>query len=247
MNNQQECELEYRKRIPQYFDNACGTTNDKMANFTKFTSRQTLAIFLYKYELYKQILNQHGSIIECGVHHGGGTMTFAQLSSILEPYNYQRKVFGFDTFEGFPEITNEDLTTSRGRDVAKVGAFNVNGIESDLEECIKLYDLNRPLAHVKKVEFIKGDINDTLPKFIEGNPHLIISLLYLDMDIYKPTKKVLEMLVSRVPKGGIIAFDEVNNPDWPGETQALHEILGINNVRLMKFPFEPVRSYMVVE
>ena len=93
----------------------------------------------------------------------------------------------------------------------------------------------------------RPNIYDTLPKFLEENHQLIISLLYLDMDIYKPTKKALEFLVSRVTKGGIIAFDEVNNPDWPGETQALDEVLKIKNVKLKKVSFEPVRSYFVVE
>lgn len=248
-SNTPECEKYVKEQRPLYFQEACGTLEEKLYHFPKFVSRQALSLFLYKYELFKLVQNVHGSIVECGVHFAGGTMAFAQISSILEPYNYQRRIIGFDTFSGFPEVTDEDHTTERGKNAAYVGAFNVDesNIERDIHKSVELYDLNRPLGHVNKVSFVKGDINQTLPNYLEQNQHLIISLLYLDMDIYKPTKTALEQLISRVPKGGIIAFDEVNNPDWPGETQALVETLGINNVRLQKFPFEPVRSFFVVE
>lgn len=49
-------------------------------------------------------LNIKGSIIECGVHQAGGVFTWAKLSSIYEPYNYHRKIIGFDTFKGFPSV-----------------------------------------------------------------------------------------------------------------------------------------------
>lgn len=240
-------EKDYQKMLALYFDKSTGSVYEKLKNFPKYTRRQDIALFLYKYELFKQILDVQGSIVECGVHHGGGMMSFAHFSSILEPYNYQRKVFGFDTFEGFPEVTDEDKTTDRGEVVAKVGLLGVDKIEEDLDNCIKLYDMNRPLGHVSKIELVKGDVNKTMPLFLKKNPHLIISLLYLDMDLYKPTKSVLELLISRVPKGGIIALDEVNNPLWPGETQAVQEVLGINNLRLKRMSFEPIRSYFIVE
>lgn len=243
-----EQEQVYFEQLPNYFNSACGSTLDKLNNFSKFVPRQALATFLYKYELYQHILSLHGSIVECGVHYGGGAFTFAQLSSILEPYNYQRKIIAFDTYEGFPEVTEEDFTTEQGREVAKVGAFKVEGgIDDDLVKCRELYDLNRPLGHVNKVEFIKGDVGITAPAYIEQNPQLIISLLYLDMDIYKPTVAALKALYDRVMKGGIIAFDEINNEQWPGETQALHEVLGIGNHQIRKFPFEPCRSYIIKE
>ena len=71
--------------------------------YKKNTERIT-AKFLTKYELFKQILNVNGSIVEAGVLHGGGTLAWAKLSSILEPTNHTRKIIGFDTFEGFPSV-----------------------------------------------------------------------------------------------------------------------------------------------
>ena len=68
------------------------STDKKLANFTKYVKRQTLARFMVQHELFKRQLNIKGSVIECGVHNGGGVMAWAKISSILEPYNYHRKI-----------------------------------------------------------------------------------------------------------------------------------------------------------
>ena len=69
-------------------------------------------------------------------------------------------------------------------------------------------------------------------------------MLYLDFDIYEPTKVALLNFLPRMPKGSILVFDEIHNPHWPGETQALVDVLGINNVEIRNFPFNPNISYI---
>ncbi len=88
--------------IDTLFDNSGCPTFDKLRNFTKYVRRQDIARFLCRFEIFKRQLEVKGSIVECGVHHGGGVMTWAQISATLEPYNYHRKIIGFDTFAGFP-------------------------------------------------------------------------------------------------------------------------------------------------
>jgi hypothetical protein len=93
------------------------------------------------------------------------------------------------------------------------------------------------------VELIAGDASHTIPEYVASHPHLLISLMYLDFDIYEPTKVALQHLYQRVVKGGIIAFDELNCAEFPGETTALLEALDLENVELRRFPFEPYISY----
>lgn len=161
--------------------------------------------------------------------------------------NYQRKIIGFDTFEGFPEITKEDLATDSVSERAHVGGFKIPGITADLNEAIRLFDMNRFISHIPKIELVAGDINDTLPEYLARNPHTIVSLLYLDLDLYKPTRTALEQIVPRMPKGAVIAFDEVNHAEWPGETTALLEVLSLNSLRLRRMPFDSFRCYVVLE
>ena len=77
--------------------------------------------------------------------------------------------------------------------------------------------------------------------------HLVVSLLYLDLDIYEPTKKALEVFLPRMPKGAIIVFDELNAKIFPGETMAVAEAIGLRNLRIERFPFDSYVSYAVLE
>jgi hypothetical protein len=239
-----EKDLDYLDNLNEYFDKSIGTNVEKLANFTKYVPRQNLTYFLAKYEIFKKILPIHGSIVECGVYMGGGLMGFSQLSSIFEPVNFQRKIIGFDTFSGFSSITkHDDGSTS---EFAKKGALASNAYD-DIQDAIELYDQNRFLNHIPKVELIKGDATKTIPKYIKNNPHTLVSLLYLDMDIYQPTKVALEYFLPRMPKGAIIVFDELNMKQWVGETKALIDTIGVNNLKLERFSFNTNMSYAVID
>lgn len=225
------------------FDSSPCATDKKLANFPKYVRRQTVARTLVQYELFKKQLDVKGCIVECGVHHGGGVMAWAQFSAILEPYNYRRKIIGFDTFEGFPEVSDVDKT----RQEVRAGMFAEGyDIYQELQQAVQEFDANRFLNHIPKVSLVKGDANETIPAFVESNPWLLVSLLYLDFDIYKPTVTALETILPRMPKGAILAFDEVNNENWPGETQAMLESLEITEHKLECFTFEPNISYIVL-
>ena len=213
-------------------------------NFAKYVRRQELTRFLVRHELYKKILNIKGSIIECGVFSGNGLMTWAQLSAILEPVGFFRQIYGFDTFEGFPSVSEKDLSGSEDLDW-KVGDLKDECYE-DLKRSIELFDMNRFLPQFPKVHLVKGDFLETGEKFLKENPHILISLLYLDFDTYDATKKALELFLARMHKGSILGFDEINNPMWPGETLALLESLNLRDVTIEQFPYEPNMAYIVL-
>ena len=79
------------------------------------------------------------------------------------------------------------------------------------------------------------------------NKHLIVALLFLDFDIYEPTKIALKNLLPRMSKGSILAFDEINNAGWPGETLALiEEIKDLRNIKIEKFHFDSNISFIVL-
>ena len=134
-----------------------------------------MATFLAKSEIFKQIVDVHGHIIECGVFMGGGLMTWAQLSAIHEPYNHTRRIVGFDTFAGFPSLAQQDATAADASlSFAKVGGLAVQGIEDDIRHAVSLYDLNRPLGHIERVELVKGDAQETIPAYLEENKHTVV-------------------------------------------------------------------------
>jgi hypothetical protein len=223
--------------------------NQDFFNFTKYVRRHELARFMVQYELFKRIQPVKGSIIECGVYLGAGVMAWAKLAETLEPYNFLRKVYGFDTFEGFPSVSITDV--SHGQEnaaITKVGYLKPEyDILTELEQCIAEFNETRLLKHQDKVLLVKGDAVQTIPAFLQRNPHVLVSLLYLDFDLYEPTLVALKEFLPRMPKGAIVAFDELHDSKWPGETQALLKALDLNRYRLESFPFEPHISWITIE
>ena len=220
----------------------------KYDEFEKYARRQALSRFLARYELFKLQMDIKGSIIECGVHKGQGVMAWAKLSAALEPYCFDRRIIGFDTFEGFPNIQDDDLSTgeSRNNDKNTVGGFKEENIYEELQLLIKEYDENRFLNQFEKVFLVQGDAAETIPQYVEDNPHLLISLLFMDFDLYEPTKIALKKFLPRMCKGYLLAFDEINNPWWPGETKALLEEVNIRDYQINRFNFDPSISYIIL-
>lgn len=235
-----EKEQDYAAAMEQCITNSPYSNLDRLRNFTLYSPRQDLTNFLVRYEIFKRVLETQGSIIECGVLHGGGVMTWAQLSAIFEPTNHQRRVVGFDTFSGFPELSKQDRS-SESREACK-GGLAVDSYDH-LQECVKLFDSNRFVGHVPKVELVRGDATRTIPQYLKENPQLFVSLLYLDFDIYEPTLAALKHFLPRMPKGSVIAFDELNLKDWPGESIAVLETLNLRKYRIERCSFGSVISF----
>ena len=118
---------------------------------------------------------------------------------------------------------------------------------SYLSKILEQIEQNQPLSHIKKYELIKGDACETVGKYFDKNPETIIALAYFDFDLYMPTKKVLELIKSRLFRGSVIGFDELNDPSCPGETLAVMETLGLRNLKLEKVPWYTKSCYCVIE
>ena len=242
--NQRIIDKDYLTSLEDYFDSSHeGSSMEKLRSFTRFVPATEFSKLFVKYELFKQILHINGAIVECGVHNGGGIFTWAILSSMFEPTNHIRKIVGFDTFDGFPELSSVDMVNDNEH--AFSGGLAIDSYNSILRG-LDIFDKWRPLGHIPKVQLVKGDACITIPDFIASNPHTVISMLYLDFDIYKPTKVALENFLARMPKGAMIVFDELNNELWPGETLAVHEVIGINNIEIKRYPFHPHISYAII-
>ncbi|URN96104.1 MAG: TylF/MycF family methyltransferase [Candidatus Pristimantibacillus lignocellulolyticus] len=221
---------------------------EKYDDFEKYARRQAISRFLARYELFKLQMNIKGSIVECGVHKGAGIMGWAKLSAALEPYSLDRRIIGFDTFEGFPNIHDADLMTeeSKNNDKNVIGGFYEQNVYDELLELVQQYDENRYLNQFQKVHLVKGDAVETIPQYVKDNSHLLISLLFMDFDLYEPTKVALQNFLPRMSKGSVLAFDEINNPWWPGETIAMLEELSIKDYTINRFSFDPNISYIVL-
>jgi hypothetical protein len=238
-----DAESDVRRKMAEIFEWCPDPVEDKLENFPKYVRRQHLKRFLALYEIFKLVMPVKGSVVECGVFRGFGLMAWAKLSAMLEPENLTRRIYGFDTFTGFPSVADEDRSLFAD---SRQGDLSANSYE-ELITLIHEYDRDRFLGHIPKVELVRGDMTTTIPEFVASHPHLVVSLLFLDADMYEPTKLALDYFLPRMPKGAIVAFDELDNPIWPGETLGAIQAVGLNKLRLRRLEWDPYISFATIE
>ncbi len=236
-------EEEVGKNIEKIFINNPDSVESKLENFPKYVRRQHLKRFLAMYEIFKLVMPVKGSIVECGVFKGFGLMTWAKLSAMLEPENLTRRIYGFDTFSGFHNVDSKDKNPLASHSSGDLAADSYE----ELEALIKEYDRDRFLGHIDKAHIIKGDVKETIPKFLETHPHILVSMLFIDIDLYEPTRIALESFIPRMPLGAALVFDELDNPMWPGETLALLETLGLGKIELRRLEWDPYIAYAILK
>jgi hypothetical protein len=218
--------------------------NELLSQLGLFLNRQTLSRILFMRDLYERIVPIHGVVMEFGVRWGQNLALFSSFRGMYEPYNYYRKIIGFDTFSGFPSTAPQD-----GQDtIAEKGAYGVTeNYEEYLESVLSYHETESPLGHIRKHELVKGDATVTLEKYLRDHPETIIALAYFDFDLYEPTRKCLELIRDHLTKGSVIGFDELNCAAFPGETLAFKEVFGLDRFSIRRSPLNPTPSYIVIE
>jgi len=153
-----------------------------------------------------------GAIVECGVYRGGSMMAVAL--TLLSLGNADRHLYLFDTFEGMPSPTAEDVD------------LNGRSAKSQLEDvlCVAhLEDVKRAVLGtgypVDRTHFVKGMVEDTIPA--QGPDG--IALLRLDTDWYESTRHELIHLYPRLAKSGVLIIDDYGH--WRGARRAVDEYI----------------------
>lgn len=226
------------------FENSPIPREELLSNLGLYMNRQTLSRIMFMHELYQRVIPVHGVVMEFGVRWGQNLSLFSAFRGMYEPYNHTRKLVGFDTFNGFPLISEKDGNSP----ILKVGAYSTStGYESHLEKVMAYQESESPLSHIKKYELCKGDATHTLEQYLKDHPETIVALAYFDMDLYEPTKKCLEQLKPHLTKGSVLGFDELCNPDYPGETAALNDVFGIGRYAIQRSTLTSMPSFVVIE
>jgi hypothetical protein len=212
-------------------------------NIGLFNSPRVLKRILFFDEIYRQILPVHGVVLQFGTRWGRDIAIMDSLRTIYEPYNISRKVVGFDTFEGFPAVHEKDGNHA----IIHSGALGT--AENYVEFLGRLIELRRrldPLPNLERFEIVKGEAGAQFEAWLERHPEAIIALAHFDMDIYEPTRRCLELLKNRLTKGSVIAFDELNSLECPGETVALREVFGLDRWAIRRSPSHSGQGSWVV-
>lgn len=219
---------------------------DGINHFSIYARRVHLKKFISHWELFRKTIELPGDIVELGVFRGLSMMSFANFLEITNIGDRTKKVWGFDNWKGFIKLDEKD-----GKECDQVnkvaGGFNSSGYFEELQDAITLFDNDRFVPWKKRIELIEGNIEQTVPKFIEDNPGLRISLIHFDCDMYEPTKIALECLYDKVVRGGVIVFDEYGVIEWAGESAAVDEFFAGKDIKLQKFPWQGAPGAYIIK
>lgn len=212
----------------------------EMSKYSCHLWRSHLERHLAIYELYKRTIELPGSVIEFGVYNGS---TFFFLARLIEIFNGAQSekyastshhLYGFDTFEGILRLSEHDKSASG----SSVSVNKAGGFAQDWEIFKKDFDRfisSTPIG--QRIHLIKGDVCDTFPAFLKEEPGVRFRLVLLDVDLFEPTKVVLDRIMDRMVPGGIIIFDEYGFSEWPGESVAVDPFIKKYGLKLRSMPW----------
>jgi hypothetical protein len=240
-SNSTDEEVNNKKLFVKYLKDSPIPENELLSNLFLYMPRQDLNHLLLVNYMYQKILNTHGIIIEFGCRWGRNMAIFESLRGIYESFNYNRKVVGFDTFQGFLSINEKDRNV-------EIGDYGVTeDYEKQLKILLETHEKMSPIPNMEKFELCKGEASIEIKRYLDKHPETIVALAWFDMDIYKPTKNCLEAIKPYLTKGSILFFDELNDRDFPGETLALKEVFGLDKFKIQRTPFSSLQAYIEIE
>jgi hypothetical protein len=217
----------------ELFGYALGKSWDYENGYFLTSHSSRLAKAIAQYELYKTISGLPGHVVECGVFKGTSLLRFCTYREICET-SFSRKIIGFDAFGEFPSSTHKDDLEFIARFASTAGS----GIsKSELERCLQLKGF-------ENVELIQGDINQTVPSFVELHPELKIAMLHIDVDVYEPTKCALEKMFRSLVTGGLLVLDDYGTVS--GATRAVDEYFAGSGYRIEKLPISHIPCFIRV-
>jgi len=201
-------------------------------NFYLSCDNSRIGKMIAHYELLKLSSNIPGCIIECGVFKGVSLIRLATFLKLLKKPN--KKIIAFDTF-GKHTTTNISTDHKRRKKLLSHGKEAIS--EKQLISILKRKGLE------KNIQLIKGDITETVPRYLKLNPKLKISLLNLDVDFYEPSISILKNFYPKLSKGGILMLYDYEI--WDGETMAVNEYFRGKRIKIRKFSFSQTPSYII--
>ena len=244
MNYGSEEENETRANLVRLFRDSPIPEDQILTNLGLYLNSKNLSRILFMDFLYRQAIDVQGVVMDFGTRWGQNMALFTAFRGMYEPYNRHKKIIGFDTFKGFPRVSGVDGDSEMIHD----GNVSVTDDYLDhLDQVLQCQEKDNPLGHIKKYDFVIGDACQGVHDYLKQCPETIVALAYFDFDLYEPTKACLEAIRPRLVKGSVLGFDELNDPDSPGETAALMEVFGLNNVSLKRYRWASRVSYFVVE
>lgn len=204
--------------------------------------------------LRNKVADIPGDIVEAGVFQGKSLLAGGYVLAEVAP---EKKIYGYDTFSGFPPVDVPEDDLARFDDLAAQGRISANYLARVKKNLSHL----RYLKKIEKLDFStvssSGSFEETSRDAIKNmatylgleNVHLIegpfeqtmtdehpgpatIAAAILDCDLYGSYLTSLAYIWPRLSPGGIIYLDEYYSLKFPGARLAVDEFFEGTNAAL---------------
>lgn len=205
-----------------------------------FLRSSLLARILTAAEVYRLIVDVPGTIFDLGCWWGQNSVLFENFRALYEPFNKQRKIVCFDSFEGYTNWSDKDI---KG-DVFNQNTYATSANYDDfLRMLLETHEGLNNLGHQRGIhEVVKGDATKTVAEYFTRFPETIVSLAAFDLGLYEPTKAVLKTIKPHLVPGSVLWMIHLTRRDLRGDGQAfLEEMKGVK-YKLHKCPQYPSMS-----
>jgi Macrocin-O-methyltransferase (TylF) len=207
----------YREKCLEIFGRELARGDNALLWSFDYESPESEQLFTFMYGMKCSRLGKYietiksegleGAIVEFGVNDGG---SLSHLVEKCEALGLRLPIFGFDSFEGLPEVSPHDLSCFQ----AGQFAAPVDAVAQKLK------------CHQRKhVHLVKGWFSETLAtKEIMADPSLSrIAFAHVDCDLYGSAVDCLKFLERRLISGAFLIFDDWTFSESHGETKAFFE------------------------
>jgi len=180
------------------------------------------------FEMISNMQKVEGDIVEAGTGYGNTLITFLSANAY---FNSSKKIYAFDSFEGFPIPHLNDIG-SKVQPNEKILGWD-DASPALIEDSILFHTTKNVLKlNAASIIFRKGFFKDTMP---QGLPEKI-SLLHVDNDLYEGVLQVLHSSFKRLQPNAVVIFDEYHDEKWPGVKKAVDEFAEIFKLNIQYFP-----------
>lgn len=235
--------LAHRSRLREMMQESPLSADELMFNLGLYVRSSLLVKFLLLSDLYRRFLPVPGALVEFGTWRGQNLVLLENLRAIHEPFNKQRTILGFDTFDGYPEDAGmaPKSTETHG------GYSTGEAYQAHLAELLAVHAGQNAFGHIKgDHRLVKGDVTKTAPQYFGENPQTLVAFAFFDMGPYEPTIAALNAIKPCLMPGSIILFDELTWAGAPGEAIAFKEAFADVRYAIEKCALYPSKSIVTV-
>jgi hypothetical protein len=234
----------FRSALEEAFNTSPLNSSDKVFNLGLYVRSSLLVKFLVLSDLYRRFKSIPGVLIEFGTWWGQNLVLLENLRAIYEPFNKQRKIIGFDTFDGYTDTSG----------MAPASVERHSGYQTGKDYCdelarlLEIHEGNNAFGHIRgNHRVIAGDVTETAPRFFAEHPEILVAFAFFDMGPYDPTIAALRSIEPHLLPGSILVFDELTWSGAPGEAIAFKEVFSRTRYAIEKCELYPSKAIVTIQ